>query len=83
MTVQIYIPGGSKIPGDDVFTTNRSDDRNYERTMFNPGTFEVVLSDGTREISPRVSVTLNGIDQCDKESGQAGSQWVQVNFDPN
>ena len=75
--------GGGKIPGDDVYTTNRSDDRNYERTMFNPGTFQVVLSDGTREISPRASVTINGIDQCDKESGQAGSQWVQVNFDPN
>ena len=78
--VQIFVPGSSRIPGDDVTTTNRSDDRNYERTMFNPGTFQVVLYDGTREVSPRVTVTLNNVDQCDKQAGQAGSQWVKVNF---
>jgi hypothetical protein len=83
ITVQIYIPGSAKIPGDDVVTTTRSDDRNYERTMFNPGAFEVVLSDGSREISPRISVTLNDISQCSPQEGGAGSQWVQVNFRAN
>ena len=51
--------------------------------MFNPGAYQVVLSDGTREISPRVTVNINNIDQCDKQSGQPGSQWVKVNFRAN
>jgi hypothetical protein len=83
ITVQIYVPGSSKIPGDDVVTTTRSDDRNYERTLFNPGALEVVLSDGAREISPRVSININNVDQCDTQAGQPGSQWVQVNFRAN
>jgi hypothetical protein len=79
VTVQFYVPGGGKIG--EATTTTRSDDRNYEYNLFQPGAFQVVLSDGTREISPRVSININNIDQCDP--GQAGSQWAQVNFGGN
>ena len=81
VTVQFYIPGGGKIG--EATTTTRSDDRNYEYNMFNPGAFQVVLSDGTREISPRVDVAVNDISQCTPQEGGAGSQWAQVNFGGN
>lgn len=71
------------IQGGQTTTTSRSDDRNYELNLFRPGSYEVALSDGTREISPRASFTIFFIDQCDKQAGQPGSQWAQVNFDPN
>jgi len=51
--------------------------------MFNPGAYQVVLSDGSREISPRVNITINDISQCSPQEGGAGSQWVQVNFRAN
>lgn len=81
--IQIYIPGSGRIPGDDVTTTARTDDRNYERNLYQPGDYQVVVSDGTRELSPRATIHINFIDQCDVKEGQAGSQWVQVNFRKN
>lgn len=85
--IQIFIAGGGKVPGEDAVSTSRSDDRNYERNLFQPGPYEVVLSDGTREISPRVPITVDSIalDNCERRANDpgAGSQWVQVNFTRN
>ncbi len=78
--IQVYIAGGGKVPGDDSVSTTRSDDRNYERNLFQPGKYEVVLSDGTREISPRAPVTVDSILDPNCEPRQGGAQWVQVNF---
>ena len=85
VAVRIYVNGGPRIPGDDAFSTNRSDDRNYERTMFTAGDYQVVLYDpiGDVEISPRVNVTLVDRAHCDILSGERGSQWVQVDFRAN
>ena len=82
MTIQVYIPGGAKIPGEDTISTNRADDRNWERNLYTPGKYEVVLSDGEKEISSRVTVTIDGFWEENCSVKGSGSQWVKINFRP-
>lgn len=79
-TIEVHVPGGGKIPGGEVTTTSRSDDRNYEMNIYQPGAYQVVVSDGTREVSPRVTVNVEGINSENCEPRGGGSQWVKVNF---
>ena len=77
---------GTSVPPVDVRNSifGAANDRNYEMNLYQPGNYQVVVLDGNdREVSPRVPITVNFFDQCDVKEGQAGSQWVQVNFSPS
>jgi hypothetical protein len=83
-TIQVYTPGGGKIPGGEVITKGGGGDRNYEVNVGQPGNYQIVVSDGTRELSPRVNISVDSTENpnCDirkKEPG-AGAQWVKVDF---
>lgn len=78
--VEVYVPGGGRIPNGQTVSTNRADDRNYEMNIFQPGNYQVVIIENEREVSQRASITINFIDQCNPNEGQPGSQWGQVDF---
>ena len=81
VTVTIF---GSSVPP--VTSRNgiygAASDRNYEMNLFQPGNYQVGVSDGAGE-SPKVPITVNYYDQCDVKEGQAGGQWQQVDFRHN
>jgi hypothetical protein len=86
-TVQVYISGGGKIPGGEDITKGGGGDRNYTINIWQPGNYQVVVSDGSRELSPRVNITVDSLDNpnCDikKKDPGAGSQWVKIDFGKN
>ena len=70
------------MPGYYVLSSSRSDERNFEIGLSTPGTYQIALFDLAllREMSPRVTVTINPVNQCDISLGEPGAQWVEINF---